>query len=99
MLTPYPTSPMTLRVSAINIDANGRATVGWTESEGSPPIPLKAGDVVTVPAGLLIKNTQLIWSEVTYRYTPILKYVLPSDINLADEFYTRPRQSTTVTHP
>jgi Flp pilus assembly protein TadG len=95
MLTPYATSPMKLRVSAIDIDANGVAKVAW--SDGSNMAPLTTGIVVTVPAGLRINNTQLIFSEVTYRYTPILKYVLRTDINLADEFYTRPRQSSTVT--
>ena len=59
---------------------------------------LAPGSVVTssVPAGLIVNNTSLIWSEVSYVYTPTIGYVVKSAITLSDQFFARPRQSTSV---
>jgi Flp pilus assembly protein TadG len=100
IMTPYASSPLTSKVTAVNIDGTGKATVGWSNSWTSSGMSTgySVGTDVTskVPAGLIVNNTQLIWSEVTYAYTPIVGYVVKSTINLSDKFFARPRQSTTV---
>ena len=58
-----------------------------------------AGDVVTtlVPPDLLVKQTYVILSEVSYLYKPAVGYVMgKSGIKLSDVSYTRPRQVTCV---
>jgi Flp pilus assembly protein TadG len=55
------------------------------------------GSTVTIPAGLLVDGTYLIFSEASYLYTPTVGYVMaPSGVNLAAVSYTRPRQSSCV---
>lgn len=106
VMTPYTVTSATMKlqqVSAIWIDASSKVKVVWsykgvvngnsvTVSVGRNP-----GDVITtVPAKLLIPNTELIWSEVSYIYTPIAGYVINGSVPLSDETYARPRQSSCV---
>jgi Flp pilus assembly protein TadG len=101
IMTPYLVSPMTTKVTAVTIDGTGRATVAcsrsWTSSGGVTTGYAK-NTVVTssIPAGLIANNTELIWAEVTYVYTPTIGYVVKSAVTLSDQFFARPRQSTTV---
>ena len=95
IMTPYSGTPMTLRVSAVSINGTGVATIAW--SDGLGIAGRTVGSTVTVPAGLVVNNTQLIWSEISYIYTPAVGYVMKTAVTLADQCYTRPRQSTSVT--
>lgn len=94
IMTPYSATPMTLRVSAVNIDNSGAATIGWSDSYNVGA--RSVGSTVSIPAGLAVSNTQLIWSEVTYTYTTVAAYVIKNALTLNDQCFTRPRQSLTV---
>ena len=57
------------------VGSDGKATVAWSKSwtYSSGMTTGYAKDTVvtsSIPAGLIVNNTQLIWSEVTYDYTP-----------------------------
>ena len=95
IMTPYSGTPMTLRVSAVSINGSGQATIAWSDGQGIAGRTV--GSTVTVPAGLVVNNTQLIWSEIAYTYTPAVGYVMKTAVTLTDQCYTRPRQSTSVT--
>jgi len=108
IMTPYPVTPTTLtqQISAVSIDASKKATVVWSYSGkvsgGAASTPTVStdhppGTVVTtsIPPGLLVPNTQLIWSEVKYTYEPVSGFFMISK-DLTDECFTRPRQSDTV---
>ncbi|WP_244443109.1 TadE/TadG family type IV pilus assembly protein [Bradyrhizobium sp. Ai1a-2] len=110
IMLPYSLTPLTATVSEVFIDKNGIAKIQWSQSAtvalvgGFPEAALKQSprkpkDTVTVPGGLLIPNTWLIWSEVSYDYTPIVGYVLKTKVTRKDESYTRPRQSLCVDYP
>ena len=111
VLTPFDVAPVRPTISEIYIDANKIAKIQWTKSatvamsSGSPQVTLQVsahnvGDVVTIPPTLLIAQTFLIWSEVDYRYTPAVGYVMgKTGVNLHDESYTRPRYSSCVDYP
>ncbi|ETR77382.1 Flp pilus assembly protein TadG [Afipia sp. P52-10] len=94
IMTPYSTTPLRIKVSAINIDANGVAKVGW--SQASNDTARTVGSTVTLPTALAMPNSQLIWSEIAYDYTPPVAYVVTGPLKLSDQFFARPRQSTTV---
>ncbi len=112
ILTPYPVTPttMTQTITEISIDASKNAKVVWSYTglvtngtSADPTIGRSTGAVVTamIPAGLLVPNTQLIWSEVKYFYTPIVGYVVQGVggiVTLSDECFTRPRQSDAVSY-
>lgn len=94
ILTPYAATPLKQRITAIDIDSKGVAKVAW--SVGSNMAPLGKGDTVTVPAELIANNTELIMSEVSYKYVPAVGYFMKSGVTLSDSTYTRPRQSIKV---
>ena len=111
ILTPYSVSPMEPTLSEVYIDDKKIAKIQWSKSatiamvSGAPHATLKdsqrkKGDTVTVPAGLLVPKTYLIWSEVSYTYKPTIGYVMAkAGITLKNQSYTRPRQSDCVNYP
>jgi Flp pilus assembly protein TadG len=98
IMTPYAASPLKAKVSAVNVNAAGTtATVAWSSAQNDTARTV--GEVVTIPAALKIANTQLIWSEVTYGYTPVVAYYITGTLNMTDQFFARPRQSSTICRP
>ncbi len=94
VMTPYPINTLSFVVSAVNIDAQGVAKIGWSDAQNASPRAVNS--TVTIPAGLAVPNTQLIWSEVKYVYTPTMGYVVTGSLNLTEQSFIRPRQGTTV---
>jgi Flp pilus assembly protein TadG len=87
ILTPYSVPPTQPTISEVYIDDKKVAKVQWSKSatiamvSGAPQATLqnslrKKGDTVTVPGGLLVPNSYLIWSEVSYTYKPTIGYVM-----------------------
>lgn len=97
ILTPYPTAPLTATVSAINIDANLNATVGWSSALNTSARAV--GSTVTIPTGLKLANSQLIWAEVSYAFVPPVSRFITGTLTLSDQFFARPRQSSTICRP
>jgi Flp pilus assembly protein TadG len=107
---PYSATPTNATVSEIYIDVNGKATIQWSEaatisSDTATQATLttsvhKPGDVVTtsVPPTLLTPHTYLIWSEVSYLYTPTVGYQMAA-VTLRDVAFTRPRQVVCLIYP
>ncbi len=92
-----PFSPVNLKVtvSCVTIDANGKATVSWSDTfQGAAH---GKGSAVTLPPALNVANTSIIWTEVQYNYTPTIGYVLTGTFALKNEMYMRPRLSDTIT--
>jgi hypothetical protein len=81
-------------VSELYIEPNTLdVKVKW--SKGSAPRGLNS--TVSVPTALKIGGTYLIYSEVNYKYTPTIGYVMAkTGITLSDFTFTRPRQSACV---
>jgi Flp pilus assembly protein TadG len=95
VIAPYDQSKVKVVLSAVNIDANGTAKIGWSDTlHGSARA---VGSTVAVPTVLATPNTTLIWSEVSYNYAPTFGYVLTGNMNLTDQIYMRPRLSDTIT--
>jgi Flp pilus assembly protein TadG len=94
---PYSGTPLKVVVTQVKIDANNNATVDWSAAKGTGASARGAGSGVTVPDTLKVANTYLIMGEVSYAYTPVIGYVLTGTLNLHDQIFMRPRQSTSVT--
>lgn len=96
VILPYPTTTLSIVVTQVKIDAQGNATVDW--SDGWQATPRAKNASVAIPANL--KGTSekyLIWTEVKYKYKPVIGYVITGNIDLADEMFMAPRQSDFVT--
>ena len=107
ILTPYCAVPATLQLTEIYVDSNQVAKVQWSKAASVPTCNAtqvtltnstrSAGDTITIPPTLLVKQTYLIFSEVSYNYTPVgIGYVMKSNVILSDVSYTRPRQVVCV---
>lgn len=94
IMYPYATAPMKLKVTAVNIAANGSATVAWGDALNTTK--RTTGSSVTIPTALAVPNTQLIWGEIEYTYNPTFGYVLFNNITLTEQNFVRPRQSSTI---
>jgi Flp pilus assembly protein TadG len=94
VMAPFPVSNLKVTVSSINIDANGKATISWSDTlNGSARA---VGSVVTLPTALSVASTSLIWAEVQYAYTPAIGYVITGTLALKDQMFMGPRVSNSV---
>jgi hypothetical protein len=105
-------TPTNARVSEIYIDLSGNATIQWSKSatigSGATQATLTSstrspGDNVTsfVPSALLVKQTYLIWSEVSYLFTPAVDFgglMAKTGVTLSDVAFSRPRSVTCVVY-
>jgi Flp pilus assembly protein TadG len=94
VVAPYETSKLKVTVSRVDVDANGAAKVVWSDTLGGSARAVGSG--VTLPAALGVPSTSLIWSEVSYSYTPTIGYVVTGTLNLSDQLFMRPRLSACV---
>lgn len=105
IMTPYPTTPLRIRVTEYFIDTNAnnnKVTVVWSAAHNPGTLykPLAAGTVITtLPAALKTASTYVITTEVHYAYTPTIGYVMTGTFDLHDQFYLRPRLSNGITGP
>jgi len=89
IIAPYSTGPLKITVSCINIDANKVATVKWSVTRNGAT---RSGGIA-LPSALQVANTQLIFGETSYTYTPTIGHVIKSSITLSDSMYMAPRIS------
>jgi Flp pilus assembly protein TadG len=94
VMAPFPAGNLQVTVSSISIDANGKATIAWSDSLNG--VARSKGSTVTLPAALVVANSSLIWSEAQYSYTPVVGYVVSGTLTLKDQIYMRPRLSDSV---
>jgi Flp pilus assembly protein TadG len=102
VIEPYDGTPLGIIVSSVQIDANGAATVKWSQASGTSTA-LTAGASVTLPTGIGgigNANTSVIWAQGTYLYTlPLGSSVLGrTSMTFSQQFYLRPRRVTCITY-
>jgi Flp pilus assembly protein TadG len=97
VIAPYASSKLKVTVSEVKIDANGAATIVWSDTLGGTE--RTDGEGVTVPAGLKVANTWLIWSEVEYDYVPTFGSGITGAVTMKDRMYMRPRLGDKVCRP
>ena len=87
IVAPYSAANLKLTVTCLNIDADKKVTVKWSETRNGTAL----SDSVTIPEGLLVANTQLILAEASYAYTPIFGHTITGTLTLSDRMYMGPR--------
>lgn len=98
IMKPYSVGNLKATVSCLKIDLTGKATVAWSETSGGTARAVGSG--ATIPPALAIPSTSLVWSEVSYAYTPIIGYTITGTLNLTDQMFmsllARRHRSTTL---
>ena len=87
IISPYPASNLTMTLSCIKIDANKNATVKWSTTRGGTAL----SGTPTLPSALQVANTQLLFAQVSYAYTPAVGYTITGTLTLSDQMYMAPR--------
>ena len=98
----YPYDPNNLKATAtsVTVDANGRATVAWSQALNGGTV--RSGDVTSlIPAALLTASlsSSLIWAEASYSYRPTVGYVITGTLTLNEKIFLRPRLTNAVAYP
>jgi Flp pilus assembly protein TadG len=96
VIAPYSNAPMKIVVSSVTIDGNGNAAIDWSRADGDGASPHPQGTPVTLPEGLAVPNTSLIWAETEYDYVPPIGYTITGTIELKDQVYLRPRRGNEI---
>jgi Flp pilus assembly protein TadG len=97
VIAPYPSSKLKVTVSQVTVDANGNATITWSETLNGTKH--SNGLSVTLPPALKVANTSLIWSEAEFSYEPTFGSGITGPMALKDQLYMRPRLSNDVKYP
>lgn len=97
VFAPYAWSTLLkIKVTSVNINAAGTATVGWGEAFQDTARPVNS--TITLPTGLNTPSTSIIWAEVSYNFTPPIGGAFTGGtLTLTDQLYIRPRLVTTIT--
>jgi Flp pilus assembly protein TadG len=94
IIAPYLPANLQVVVSELSINAQGQASVIWSDTLNGTARPV--GQAVTIPTSLAAPNTYLILGEASYSYSPPYGYVVTGTLNLSDQIYMAPRQSTMI---
>lgn len=88
IMKPFSATPLTMRVSSVT-RTNNVAKVDWSYGRGV--VAKKPGDVVTLPADLIVNGQSIIMSEATYDYASPVDYLMPGTTKFSHTYYLRPR--------
>jgi Flp pilus assembly protein TadG len=94
IIAPYASGQLASVVSELSINAQGQATVVWSNTLNGTARAV--GSTVTVPTNLAVANTYLLLGEAQYSYNPPYGYVVTGTLALSDQIYMRPRQSNSI---
>jgi len=99
-IAPYAPANASVVVSEISTDANGKATVTWSQALNG--VPMTPTSPTTLPAALGTPspaNVSLILGQVTYQYTPNLGYTISGTVPISETYYLFPRVTSAVQYP
>jgi Flp pilus assembly protein TadG len=94
IFAPNPSSAATVVVSLVGVDSSGNATVTWSQALNGTARP--AGQPLTLPGNLAVPNTNLVFGETTYAYTPWFDFMNIGTISLKASVYMSPRDSNII---
>jgi len=100
ILTPYSSASAAVTISQITVNSSSNATVSWSYSQNGTA--LTQGATVTLPSNLSTCASypcNLIFSQVSYTYTPMFGYFGSGGIALSDNLYVTPRSSACILYP
>jgi Flp pilus assembly protein TadG len=95
IVAPYAPGPLAVTVSQVTVDAQGNATVTWSDTLNGTARAV--GSPVTLPGTLAIAGASYVWGEVKYDYTPTLGYVMTGTWSLSKQIFMSPRESASIT--
>ena len=94
IMTPYTTTSLKIVLSEVTTDANGVASVTWSQTyQGTARA---TGSAVALPAGLGTPNTSFVMVETSYTYVPTVGAAFFGSVPMSDRIFILPRQSSNI---
>ena len=95
IMSPYSTANLKVVVSEVTTDASLHATVTWSQAyNGATPLPV--GSSVSLPSGLGIANSNYVYVQTTYLYSPSIGAAFVPAIPLSNSIFMLPRASAAI---
>lgn len=95
IMTPFPTSGLSIVLSEITTDSKSKATVTWSQAYNGGTA-LTQGASYTLPTSLVTASTSYMLVQTTYAWTPMISGGPVGSINMTDQMYTLPRASSSI---
>jgi len=89
IIQPYSGAHLKTTISCLKIDASKNVTVAWSATLNGTV--RATGSSVTIPSALAVANSQLLFAEASYDYTPTVGYTITGTLTLSDKMYMAPR--------
>jgi Flp pilus assembly protein TadG len=89
IMAPYPAGNLTMTVSCINIDADKKVTVKWSETRNGTQLTEFSFDDSN--ESLKVAGTQLVYAEVSFAYAPLVGNEITGPLTLKDHMFMSPR--------
>lgn len=82
ILLPYRRDLPTITIASINIDANGNATVAWSQRKQGQAIstPYTKGSAITIDANLKIPTSNFVRVETSIAYIPLIAWTMKDTV-------------------
>ncbi|MDO9248120.1 MAG: pilus assembly protein, partial [Phenylobacterium sp.] len=87
IISPFPTTGLSMRVTSIRKDSSGAIQVMWSKSSGSMGV---LTTVASLPAGLIANNESVILAESSYVYSSATGKALPNALTFTQKYYLKP---------
>lgn len=94
VMAPYSPASAVLRITQVQVQANGSGTVNWSRALNGTALAKNA--TVTLPTRLQTAGSYYVFSEINYTYTPRVASTLIGTIPLAQAIYMSPRNSSFI---
>jgi Flp pilus assembly protein TadG len=97
IMNPFDDARLTMTVTAVKVDANGKATVKWAKANRGSAAAIGAAYVVPVEL-VGLNDTYFVVTKASYDYQPLFGLSgIVGDMTFLHEAQFRPRKSTEVT--
>jgi Flp pilus assembly protein TadG len=95
IMAPYATSNLSIVLSEITTDTKSNATVTWSQAYNGGAA-LTAGSSFTLPTSLKTASTSYMLVQTSYAWAPLVSGGPVGSIDMTDQMYTMPRQSSSI---
>lgn len=97
MMRPFPSGPLQMRVTSVQMDVNENIKVIWSKGSGGMGALAVGSTVTDAKLKTMMKAyDSIIITEMSYSYDSPFKQALPNTLTFADKAYLRPRRSDQV---
>jgi Flp pilus assembly protein TadG len=96
IMTPYPTTNLSVVLSEVTTDNTGAGKVTWSEPYPQGGTALAPNSSVTMPSGFQTPNTSYILVQTTYSYQPVIGGAFVKPISMTNQIFMLPRSSSSI---